>query len=84
MTTTILSIWTIIALLLALLVVRRLFARRSDPGEGAELDDAAIARILSHGTLSTAEDEPLDEEEIARAESEFWEESWDDPEEYGR
>lgn len=70
----------LIALLLVLAAARRVLGRQS-PGR-SELDDEAIERILTHGTYTTPGDEPLDEEEIARAEEEFWEESWDDPEEY--
>lgn len=55
--------------------------RRSAP----VVDDDAVRRILEEGTLSLDEDdEPLDLEEAARAEEEFWAESWDEPEEYPR
>lgn len=44
------------------------------------LDDDAIRRIESTGTLPAPEvDEPLEPEEIRRAEEEFWEEYWDEP-----
>lgn len=46
------------------------------------LDDAAVARIIAQGSLEVEEHDPLDLEEIARAEDEFWEaESWDPAEE---
>jgi hypothetical protein len=53
------------------------------------VDDDALRRIMEHGTLSTGrydedDDEPLDPEKAARAEEEFWAESWDEPEEYSR
>lgn len=48
------------------------------------VDDAAIRRILSEGTLPGDADEPLDLEAAARAEEEFWSERWDEPEEYSR
>lgn len=58
-------------------------ARRS--GGAPAVDDDAIRRILEEGTLSTGDDdEPLDLEAAARAEEEFWAESWDEPEEYPR
>jgi hypothetical protein len=48
------------------------------------IDDDAIRRILETGTLSSGP-EPLDMEEIDRAEEDFWaESSWDEPEEYPR
>ena len=47
------------------------------------VDDDAIRQILERGTLSTGP-EPLDMGEIARAEDDFWAESWDEPEEYPR
>jgi hypothetical protein len=54
------------------------------------VDDDALRRIMQHGTLSTGgrddedDDEPLDPDKAARAEEEFWAESWDEPEEYSR
>ena len=47
------------------------------------VDDDAIRQILERGTLSTGP-EGLDLGEIARAEEDFWAESWDEPEEYPR
>lgn len=78
------AIWIslLFAILLVAVAIRRLLSRQARRETG--LDDAAIERILSHGQLTTPDDEPLDEDEIARAEEEFWEESWDEPEEYGR
>ena len=47
------------------------------------VDDAALGRILQTGSLpGDDDDEPLDLEAAARAEEEFWEEHWDEPEEY--
>lgn len=47
-----------------------------------ELDDAAVERIIHQGSLEVEEHDPLDLDEIARAESEFWEtETWDPAEE---
>ena len=82
---TYLSISLVFAALLVLAIGKRLVDRRSRSGESEfRVDDEAMDRILRHGTLSTPEEEPLDEAEIARAEQEFWEESWDEPEEYDR
>lgn len=53
----------------------------------APLDDAAIREIERTGRLEgrdTADDAPLDLDEIAAAEEEFWAEGWDEPEEYER
>jgi len=61
----------------------RLRGSRS-PGGTPVVDDEALRRILEEGTLGTDEDEPLDLDEAARAEEEFWAESWDEPEEYSR
>jgi hypothetical protein len=64
-------------------VVRRLAARR----RRAALDDEAIREIERTGTFEgrdPADDEPLDLDEIAAAEEEFWKEGWDEPEEYER
>lgn len=61
--------------------------RASRPGGPPRVDDAAVRRILEQGTLAAEdedEDEPLDMREAARAEEEFWRDSWDEPEEYGR
>ena len=54
----------------------------------AALDDDAMREIERTGRLSgrdPEDDAPLDLEEIAAAEEEFWaEEGWDEPEEYGK
>lgn len=57
-------------------------ARRS--ARPPRVDDDAIRRILEQGTLTSEDDEPLDLDEAKRAEEEFWRDSWDEPEEYGR
>jgi len=46
------------------------------------LSDAQIRSIEERGRLELESDEPLDLEEIERAEEEFWEESWDEPDEW--
>lgn len=48
------------------------------------LDDDDVRRIIAEGTITAREeDAPLDMSEAARAEEEFWSDSWDEPEEYG-
>lgn len=84
MVTTIIGIWIGFAVLVLLVGIARLLTRRRRRPRGPIVDDAAIERILAHGTLVTADDEPLDDDEIARAEAEFWEESWDEPDDYVR
>ena len=46
------------------------------------LDDDAVERIIRQGSLHLDDPEPLDLDEIARAEDEFWDrEAWDPAEE---
>ena len=53
-----------------------------DRVRGPVLDDDAVARIIDQGELRVEDPDPLDLEEIARAEEEFWEsEPWDPAEE---
>lgn len=84
-------LWIFLALLAGAAGLRYLARLRSAtrPGAPPRVDDDALRRILEHGTLSTGgdeddDDEPLDPREAARAEEEFWAESWDEPEEYSR
>lgn len=80
-------IWIVFGALLGMAGFRyrsRLRAARR-PGSSPRVDDDALRRILEEGTLPAEdEDEPLDLEEAARAEEEFWNESWDEPEEFPR
>ena len=76
-------IWIALGLLMLFAGLRWLWNRHGRR-RGAVVDDEAIAHILANGTLVTDDDEPLDEAEIARAEEEFWEQSWDEPDEYSR
>jgi hypothetical protein len=48
------------------------------------VDDDALRQLLETGSFEPDEDEPLDLDAAARAEEEFWSESWDEPEEYKR
>lgn len=53
---------------------RRRLRRLKDRG----LDDAAIRRIEASGRVEM--DEPLDLDEAAEEERQFWSETWDEPE----
>ncbi len=58
-------------------------ARVPRSGAGPRVDDDAVRRILHTGRLGAGDDDdaPLDMDEAARAEEEFFGESWDEPEE---
>ena len=79
-------IWILFGTLTAFAGLRYLGQLRSSRSSANApiVDDEALRRILEEGSLSTAEEEPLDLEKAARAEEEFWAESWDEPEEYSR
>ncbi len=48
-----------------------------------ELDQRAVQQIVQEGQLRTAEDEPLDLDEIEAEERRFWdEEEWDEAERF--
>ena len=72
-----------VALLAGIRYLVRLRAARADEDAPPRVDDDAIRQILERGTLSAGTD-GLDMGEIARAEEDFWAESWDEPEEYPR
>ncbi|MEW5927893.1 MAG: hypothetical protein AB1941_10430 [Gemmatimonadota bacterium] len=80
--------WIFLALLAGAAGLRYLAHLRSAASRGGppRVDDDALRRILEDGTLSGGDedDEPLDPKKAARAEEEFWAESWDEPEEYHR
>lgn len=79
-------IWILLGGLVGLAGLRyRSRLRAADrPGPPPAVDDEALRRILEEGSLPAEDDEPLDLDEAARAEEEFWSESWDDPEEFPR
>jgi len=79
-------IWALLAALLGAAGVRHLARLRSGraPRGGPRVDDEAVRRIIETGSLPRVDDEPLDMEEAARAEEEFWDQHWDEPEEYQR
>lgn len=61
-------------------LLRRRHLRERIDSDG--LDDSAVERIIREGRLEVEEAGPLDLDEIARAEEEFWDsESWDPAEE---
>ena len=64
--------------------IRYLFRLRSIEEEDGPpaIDDDAIRQILEKGTLKGRD--ALNLEEIARAEEDFWAQSWDEPEEHLR
>ena len=79
-------IWIVLAALALLAGFRylaRLRATRRSAGSPA-VDDDAVRRILETGVIDADDEEALDLDQAARAEEEFWDESWDEPEEYGR
>jgi hypothetical protein len=45
------------------------------------IDEDDIRRIEEEGVLRTDHPEPLDLKQISREEDEFWDETWDEPEE---
>lgn len=55
--------------------------RRSLRSQSVEVNDEAIVQILEDGVLATDEDDPLDLEHIRQEEENFWERTWDEPEE---
>ena len=81
-------VWILLAVLVAIAALRfrRRMAARRARASGPIVDDDAIRRILDEGALDIddEDEEPLDLDEIAREEEEFWNESWDEPEEDGR
>lgn len=77
------ALWLGLAVLVAGAGIARLLRMR-DVRRGADptVDDDSIRRILEEGSLDAGDDEPLDLDEAARAEEEFWNEEWDEPDEY--
>jgi hypothetical protein len=72
-------------LFLGALIIWAFLRRRRDLKERIEspaLDDDAVERIIRQGSLHMDDPEPLDLDEIARAEDDFWDsEGWDPAEE---
>lgn len=77
-------LWTLLGVLVVVagLAYRiRIRAIRRQAWSGG-IDDEGVRRILEEGRFSQEDAEKLDLKEIAEAEEEFWDESWDAPEEY--
>lgn len=74
--------WIVLGVLIVLAGVRyrqRLAATR---GASQRLGDDDVRRIIDEGSFPREDDDSLDMDEARRAEEEFWDESWDEPEEY--
>jgi hypothetical protein len=73
---------TIIVVLAGFLARRRI--RRATDRRSSIVSDELLRSILDEEELQAlGEDEPLDEDEIHRAEDEFWaEENWTDPDDW--
>lgn len=77
-------IWILFGALAAFAGLRHRAKIKETRGHGGppRVDDEALRSILHEGRISTPEDEPLDMEEAAEAEDDFWgESSWEEPEE---
>lgn len=73
-------IWAFLAFLVLVAgLAYRLRIHEEVRRRGTGLSDEQVRRIEEAGRLDV-DDEPLDMDEIERAEDEFWEESWDEPE----
>lgn len=69
------GLFTGVAIVVAYLRYRRGLRERL---ERPRLDDRAVEQIIERGVVSLEDSEPLDLDEISRAEDEFWEsEGWD-------
>ena len=79
-------LWALLAFLVLAAGARYLYRLRAArrPRRAPRVDDDALRRIIETGTLAAADDDRLDMDEAARAEEEFWSETWDEPEEYDR
>lgn len=76
----------VFVVLLTAASVRWIRRRRSfhSSSTAPKLTQDMLRQIEENGYLGDLDDEPLDMEEIRREEEEFFSESWDEPEEYGR
>lgn len=76
-------LWMALGALAAIAGLRYRARLRAGRGGGPpRVDDEAVRRIMEEGRLHSGDDEPLDMREAARAEEEFWNQPWDEPEEY--
>jgi uncharacterized membrane protein YccC len=70
------------ALMLTVAVVLHYRRRAASAAEDSVLTDEMIRQIEQEGWIELEEDEPLDLNEIRELEEQFWEESWDEPDEW--
>ena len=78
--------WSVLWFFLGVLVAyawlsMRRRIRKSIEVPPPRIDQDDIRRIEEKGSLLTDDPEPLDLEQIGREEDEFWNETWDEPEE---
>lgn len=76
------GIWLSAAALVAVLAgaLVRVRVARTVSGKEPVVTDEVLRAVFEKGTVEVAdEDEPLDEDEIRRAEEEFWSSEWEDP-----
>ncbi len=72
-------LWVFLAVLAFVVGVAYRVRIHEEIARRGELTDEQVRRIEQTGSVE-AERGPLDLDEIERAEEEFWEESWDEPE----
>ena len=72
------TLWGLLAFLVLVAGLAYRLRIREEVGTG-DLSDDQVRAIEERGSVRM-DDEPLDMDEIERAEDEFWEESWDEPE----
>lgn len=65
-------------------VARMRAVRRREQAGVPEVNDDALRQILETGRLRGPSHGKADMRRAAAAEEDFWEESWDEPEEFGR
>jgi hypothetical protein len=70
------------ALMLTVVVVLHYRRRAASSAQDSLLTDDMIRQIEQQGRLDLEDEEPLDLDEIRELEEQFWEESWDEPEEW--
>ncbi len=74
--------WSLSGLLLAYAwISMRRKIRKGMAVPPPRIDEDDIRRIEEEGALHTDDPEPLDLQQIAREEDEFWKETWDEAEE---
>ncbi len=79
------GIWMLLLAIVALTVglLNRWRIRRVRAGHEPVVTDELLRRVLEEGSVEVESDEPLDEEQIRRAEDEFWSSEWDEAEPWG-